>query len=245
MSKKRPRRVGLGMKPRKDVAVQGVEPLHPPVAAVEVSGTAVQPEVPLEAVPEGVEGEQKGGRQELTGVQILDPEPEMEVVLGENEPIVAQNPVLEPPPAVPQTVFDDLNRMMEESRRVTGADPQFTANMITFEEAAKMGLPPVEGADGYVIGIDVGIGKSRTEIDPRNYYQIPAEDKTQVKLTETGAIKLGELPNGEYRATVRVGEGYIEGIKAQAEADGQSLEDWLTFQLQERLEQWFFAKGSR
>jgi hypothetical protein len=74
---------------------------------------------------------------------------------------------------------------------------------------------------------------------------VPAVDKTYVHLTENGAIKLGELPNGEYRATVRVAEGYIEGIKAQAEADNQSLEDWLTAQLQERLEQWFFAAGSR
>jgi hypothetical protein len=55
------------------------------------------------------------------------------------------------------------------------------------------------------------------------------------KLAEA-ELEIGELPTGEYRHTVRILEGYIEGIKTQADADDLSLEDWLTRELGQALE---------
>ena len=56
---------------------------------------------------------------------------------------------------------------------------------------------------------------------------------------------MGQLATGEYRHTVRIAEGYVEGAKQQAEADGVSLEDWLTSQLNAYLEQFWFAQGPK
>ena len=58
-------------------------------------------------------------------------------------------------------------------------------------------------------------------------------------VTIQPAAPLGELPNGEYRSTVRIAEWCVEGVKGQAEADGISVEDWLTLRLTEHLEQWW------
>ena len=53
MKKQRPRRVGFGMQPRQGVEVQEIVKESP--TAAEVSGVEVQPEVPVEAVLEGVD----------------------------------------------------------------------------------------------------------------------------------------------------------------------------------------------
>jgi hypothetical protein len=280
---------------------QGVE--VPKESPTEVSGVEVQPEVPKEAVLEGVGGDSDGGALETKGVQNLESKPQVGAEEVKTEPIVAQPSGFEPVPAVPQEAFDTLAAMMKASEVLTGAqtvavemaqpfsgegeakpvlvtrenglvvgfqpiseegktkpelaadDPRNfagieTTRMITFEEAAKMGLPPVEVADGYsifhgrqyAIGIDKGIGEDHGAAAVIRMGENGAPDE----LVETlGLTTLGELPTGEYRATVRLAEGYVEGAKQQAEADGISLEDWLTLQLNAYLEQWWMAPGPR
>ena len=129
-------------------------------------------------------------------------------------------------------------------------DDNTKPGMISFEEAAKMGLPPVEGAGGYsifhgkqyAIGVDAGIGEEHGAAVVIRLGENGAPDES---VEELGLTTLGELPTGEYRATVRIAEGYTEGAKQQAESDGVSLEDWLTIQLNAYLEQWWFANGPR
>jgi hypothetical protein len=40
--------------------------------------------------------------------------------------------------------------------------------------------------------------------------------------------KLGEQPDGSFKVAVRIQEGYIGAVKEWAEADGLSIEDWLS-----------------
>ena len=266
MTKQRPRRVGLGMKPREYSGTQGVsnhaEEKHLGYVSTTPSVAVGREEAPIEGEIEAVSGIAEGGNHDFSSRQNSDstgPEVGEEVSISpkavESAPIVARNTNFIHFSDVSEHTIDSLEEMLKASEKVTELDPRDyagieTSRMITFEEAAKMGLPPVEGADGYsifngkqyAIGIDKGIGEDHGAASVIRL----GENGDPDELVETlGMTTLGELPNGEYRSTVRVGEGYIEGIKAQAEADGQSLEDWLTFQLQERLEQWFFAAGAR
>ena len=270
--KKRPRRVGFGMKPR-----EGVE--APKESPTEVSAVEVQPEGLVEAVLEGVDGDSEGEGLALESVQNLESKPPEEEIAAENpenEPIVAQTSSFEPVPAVSQEAFDTLEAMMKQSEVLTGTDLKFTAKpipgrefsdgmspeqmrnlersvyedgkhtfvdvagvdgvrkVLSLDEAAKMGLPLVDGADTYVIYRD-GVGE-----------MWKSDGKIVSKIGEELNLNpVGELPTGEYRATVRLAEGYVEGAKQQAEADGISLEDWLTLQLNAYLEQWWMAPGPR
>ena len=94
----------------------------------------------------------------------------------------------------------------------------------------------------YAIGVDAGIGEEHGAAVVIRLGENGAPDES---VEELGLTTLGELPTGEYRATVRIAEGYTEGAKQQAESDGVSLEDWLTIQLNAYLEQWWFANGPR
>ena len=255
MTKQRPRRVGLGMKPREYSGTQGVsnhaEEKHLGYVSTTPSVAVGREEAPIEGEIEAVSGIAEGGNHDFSSRQNSDstgPEVGEEVSISpkavESAPIVARNEFSEPLPAVSQEAFDSLAAMMKASENLTGADPQFTVKPIPGREYSNL-MGPTEEQLARAIYYE-GKSDGGKEIRSSIIYEMGVDVATGSERVVTNKVTpLGELPNGEYRSTVRVGEGYIEGIKAQAEADGQSLEDWLTFQLQERLEQWFFAAGAR
>lgn len=56
---------------------------------------------------------------------------------------------------------------------------------------------------------------------------------------------LGQRQDGTYGVVIGIAEGYIEGVKQQAESDNMTIEAWLEQKLNEYLEQWWFAAGQR
>jgi len=208
MGKQRPRRIGLGMKPR------------------EVSATAGQTEGLKEVEMEVVLGEPEGGDHKLSPVQNLESQPAEEA----EEPIVAQMPVFEPPPAVPQEVLDTLADLMKKSQELTGATAERLDKLVEMVREERRGRPYPE---------DDGSKPSIAEIEKAIESGAKVEMAPNGDVTIQPAAPLGELPNGEYRSTVRIAEWCVEGVKGQAEADGISVEDWLTLRLTEHLEQWW------
>ena len=242
------------MQPRQGVEVQEIVKESP--TAAEVSGVEVQPEVPKEAVLEGVGGDSEGEGLALESVQNLESQPQEEEIAAENpenESIVAQPLIFEPKThgitlQVNPEVAEELATMLEASKErkleqlmsIIREEEQVEPSQeedsegLAIEEAAKMGLPVVDGADTYIIYRD-GVGE-----------MWKSDGKSVSKIGEELNLNpLGELPTGEYRATVRLAEGYVEGAKQQAESDGITLEDWLTLQLNAYLEQWWMAPGPR
>lgn len=57
----------------------------------------------------------------------------------------------------------------------------------------------------------------------------------------SSGVTLGQQPDGSYKLVVAVPEGYIEGVKSQAELDNMTPEDWVSQKLAEYFEQWWFA----
>lgn len=119
----------------------------------------------------------------------------------------------------------------------TKAGQMTEAQVGAFQKAwNEVTFPNVPGQ--YSIGVDFGAGEDKSAAAV-----IRLENGASDELLETFDIpRLGELPNGEYRATVRVPEGYWEGVKSAAEADHVSVEDWLTNELAQRLEDTFFGR---
>lgn len=74
-------------------------------------------------------------------------------------------------------------------------------------------------AGGYVFGID-----------------------TASESTLPESFSLGQQPNGTFGLVISVPEGYIEGIKLQAQLDNMTTEEWVSFRLGEYLESWFYGK---
>jgi hypothetical protein len=213
----------------------------------EVSAGVVQPEVPKEAVSEVVVGEPEGDHLDLKAEPVIDAEFAEVGEEVEKEPTVAEMQVLDLIPAVPQEAFDTLADLMKKSEEIAGVE---IAQPFSGEGE---GMPIlVTRKDGLVVGFQPipEDGKAPNPVTIA-YIEKSIDEGKRVEIEPGGDVRImpavhcGELPNGEYRATVRLPEGYVEGIKAQAEADNQSLEDWLSFQLQERLEQWFFAAGAK
>jgi hypothetical protein len=274
MANQKNRRIGMGMSLRKSATTTGELEIPAVLAKESVSLTEGHEEVAKEAVEEGVIGEPQGGNLESVFPGNGETKTVEAAAPGENEPIVAQSDDFDRLPEPTEAGEDLLAEMLKKSEVATGAGPQFTVKpipgrefsnfggpteeqlarsvyeegktdprdfagiettrMITFEEAAQMGLPPVEGADGYVIYRD-GHGE-----------MWKSDGKSVSRIGEILDLKpLGELPNGEYRATVRIAEWCVEGVKGQAEADGISVEDWLTLRLTEYLEQWWAAPAAR
>lgn len=63
------------------------------------------------------------------------------------------------------------------------------------------------------------------------------------KITYTPILSsLGQQPNGTFGLVVSIPEGYIEGIKLQAQLDNMTTEEWVSFRLGEYLESWFYGK---
>ena len=256
MTKQRPRRVGLGMKPRENtVNIQPSAQADTVAPEVEVSADAVQPEASEEVELEQVLGESEGTPLGLSSLQNLDSQPQEEKLEVENTPIVAQEAVFEPFPAVPQEAFDTLEDLMKKSEEVSGAGPQFTVKPIPGREYSDL-TPTTEAALARSVYQD---GKSEPEVDKVTVYRrTPDEQYFEVSggyditfdaVNSAVQIRqpeiMGQLPNGDYRATVRIAEVYVEGCKQQAESDGISLEDWLTGHLGSYLENWWGAPGAR
>lgn len=231
MSKQKNRRIGLGMEPRGNAAKMA--------PGAPVSRESAHEEVAEEVEMEVVLGEQKGEGLELRGVQNLD-SGQLEAA-GDTggDTIVAHFPVFEPKSYGPAlqvdpetaTALDAMIAASKEERLAEATeailapdDPRNfagfeTTRTISFEEAAKMGYK-MPG------GLDIKFNAERHAVQ---FFQ----------------PEMGELSNGEYRATVRIAECYVEGCRQQAEADGVSLEDWLTGHLHSYLEGWWAMPGSR
>lgn len=95
---------------------------------------------------------------------------------------------------------------------------------MSYEDAAQVlkNISTLELPEGYAMGIDTAIG------DDRSVAQV--------------FIPLGQQPNGTFKLAVAVPEGYIEGIKLQAQLDNMTTEEWVSFRLGEYLESWFYGK---
>lgn len=233
MTKQKKRLVGMGMKPRSTAVNTAVSTeQEAPVQEVEVSKNSGQPEVVSETVQVWSDEKPNGGSLDLKPVQNLElAEGVISEVTG-GDTVVAQKPVFEDVPLVTKSVLDDLEKMMAESKEAAGAETEKN------EDKEKK--------------LDAIVELIREEQRPRPYPEadgIPLEDHTwptyggiDRKKYAIGA-ELGELPNGEYRATVKIAEGYVEGVKQQSEADNMTMEEWLSLQLNERLEQWWGMPG--
>jgi hypothetical protein len=194
-----------------------------------------------------------GGREtpplELTGVQNLESEqPEVEGVIDGvtgGDTIVARNPIFEPIPAVPQGAFDTLEAMMKESKMATAVVIE-----ATLKESAsapdRLGYADITEVTMKALA-EAREGKPSDDINKTPSFgdEFFAAGYSQSKAAARAFTFLGELPNGDYRATVRISETYVEGCKQQAEADGISLEDWLTGHLHSYLENWWAMPGSK
>lgn len=93
---------------------------------------------------------------------------------------------------------------------------------MSYEDAAQVlkNISTLEPPAGYAMGIDTEDGQSVVQ----------------------GFITLGQQPNGTFKLAVAVPEGYIEGIKLQAQLDNMTTEEWVSFRLGEYLESWFYGK---
>jgi hypothetical protein len=223
------------MQPRQGVEVQEVVKESP--TAAEVSAVEVQPEGPVEVVLEGAEGNSAGGALETKGVQNLESQPQEEEIAAENpenEPIVAQTVDFEPVPAVSQEAIDTLAAIMKESEVLTGAQTVAVEMAQPFSGEGEAKPVLVTRENGLVVG-----------------FQPVSEDGKAKPMTDGGreirssvifGPQMGILPSGDTRSTVLVREGYWEGVVSAAAADGISIEEYLTRELGERLEDTFFGR---
>jgi hypothetical protein len=244
------------MKPRENtVNIQPSAQADTVAPEVEVSADAVQPEASEEVELEQVLGESRGEGLGLSPVQNLDSQPQEEEPEAEKAPIVAQEAVFESLPTVPQEAFDTLEALMAKSQEATGVGPEFTVKPIPGREYSDL-TPTTEAALARSVYQD---GKSEPEVDKVTVYRQTTDgqyaefpggyDITFDAVNSAVQIRqpeiMGQLPNGDYRATVIITEVYVEGCKQQAESDGISLEDWLTGHLGSYLENWWGAPGAR
>jgi hypothetical protein len=263
MTKQKKRRIGLGMEARNgsvpQVGVLSTESAHEVVAE--------------EAEMEVVLGGRETPPLELTGVQNLESEATDAGGVTGGDTIVAQNDDSDRLPEPTAAGEDLLAAMLKES--ASEIVPQFNVKPIPGREFSNFGGPTeeqlarsiyedgktdprefagmetvrmvtVEEADkwkkSYGIGIDIGMGEDRSSAAVVRLGENGAADELVAMLD---LKPIGPLPNGEYRATVRIAEVYAEGCRQQAEADGISLEDWLTGHLGSYLENWWGAPGAR
>ena len=249
MSKQKNRRIGLGMAPRGSVVVA-----HK-VSVPELSTESAHEEVAEEVKTEVVLGDQNAPPLELRGVQNLDSE-QVEAAgdtAGDTggDTIVAQNEEFAPFHA--SSGFD--------SKEVTGKifEPQSYGPVVQVDLETATSLEAMiaasrdewmaeattaifENGKEYTVGIDTAKGEDKSMAAVIRLGEKGAADEL---IQTLGLTSLGELPNGEYRATVRIAEWCVEGVKGQAEADGISVEDWLTQRMTEYLEQWWAAPAAR
>ncbi len=250
----RPRRVGFGMKPRDGSSSDAGQ--NESTAAVvetpevdEIDETSV--ETGQEVVPEeGVEGaespEKSEGGLELSPVQILDSEQGETAAGPSEEVIVARLPVFEPLPAVPTGIIDDLNKMLEESKCVAAAEEAPYIPTPAEEHGVAIGTIQEAYQSAKFTNAPGGISISAEEAAKLGYeqpggYDIKFEPKIDaVQVYQSKAM--GLLPTGDTRTTVLVREGYWEGVVSAAEADNQTVEEWLTMELASRLEDRFYGR---
>ena len=228
------------MQPRQGVEVQEVVKESP--TAAEVSAVEVQPEGPVEVVLESAEGNSAGGALETKGVQNLESKPQEAEIAAENpenEPIVAQTVDFEPVPAVSRQAIDTLAACIEESKAASGAplapdDPRnFTANSLLCE-------------DDEAAGSEVDKVTVYRKTPDGEYVEMPGAEDWLASNAPGSRLSyhppMGPLSSGDTRSTVLVREGYWEGVESAAKADGVSVEEWLTRELGERLEDTFFGR---
>lgn len=212
--KQRPRRVGLGMKPR------------------EVSADVVQPEVPKEAVSEVVVGEPEGGYLDLKAEPVIDSEFAEVGEEVEKEATVAEMSVFERP----TILSEKLDALLEQSKVVTGVE---IAQPFSGDGEGKPVL--VTRENGKIVGFQPEVD-SINEAAQTFGDAFFAAGHAQSKVAAKAFTFLGQLPNGDTRTTVLVREGIWEGVVSQAEADHLSIEEWLTNELAQRLEDTFYGR---
>jgi hypothetical protein len=238
------------MTPREGVGVSSS------TKSAELSANVGQPEVPEEVEMEVVLGGRESTHLELTGVQNLESEaPATEGDTKgdiEGDTIVAHFDRLPEPTAAGE---DLLAAMLKES--ASEIFPQFNVKPIPGREFSNFGGPTEEQLarsiyhEGKTPILDVAaVQKAWNEVTFNEAAQgfgdaFFAAGHAQSKEAAKAFTFLGELPNGDCRATVRISEVYVEGCKQQAEADGVSLEDWLTGHLGGYLENWWSMPGSK
>jgi hypothetical protein len=97
----------------------------------------------------------------------------------------------------------------------------------------------IEGEKQYFVGTDFSDGSDKSVL------AVIEGSAEQPEIVGIFDIQMGQLANGEFRTTICIREGYYEGVKQQAAADNMSLEEWLSLQLNTRLEEWYFAQPQR
>lgn len=215
------RRIGMGMKPRAQEEAS-------------LPTTEGHEELPSDPIQEHVPAAVGGG--DLESVSAEQPE-EVSEPEAEKEPELHATEV----PAAPEEAFDALAAVMKASEGASGAEPQVDRIDIYRQ------TPDHE----YILQQSAEIDRLAEKMLPEMMEGLEkivpiCEDSAEFELKcGLQAFAMGILPTGEYRHTVRIAESYVEGAKQQAEADGVSLEDWLTIQLHAYLEQYWWANGQK
>jgi hypothetical protein len=236
-------RVGMGMKPR------GVpEETQPEVQAVEITEdrptTEGQPEGALEAVSEGVSGDEKGinlepeklqNLESSEGVIVAHPDVADEIVPRSKpagERLIEE--LMEPAAEKPQEAVD-LEKLMGESAGQPEPDKG--------EEE-----PPEDDKD-----------KEPEEVDPRTFLisgvGSPSSADLDAVMEQAGYAaridslkapqnELGPQPNGSHKWAVTVEEGYVSAVEDWAREAGITPEKWLSDLVHQNVETYAVpAKG--
>jgi hypothetical protein len=118
---------------------------------------------------------------------------------------------------------------MKKSEAATGAELQFT-------------VKPTPGREFSIYNDGKGLKPTIA------YIEKAMDDGAKVEIEPNGDVKItpavycGLLSNGDTRTTVLVREGYWDGVVSAAEADNVSVEEWLTNELAQRLEDTFYGR---
>jgi hypothetical protein len=224
---------------------QGVE--VPKESPAEVSGVEVQPEVPKEAVLEGVGGDSEGEGLALESVQNLESKPQKEVDAAENP----ENGVIVAQTGDSASLEEQLQRSAEGGvpAELAGLEP---TTWPTYGGIERGPAPadinktlPLDG-EGETLEVDKINVKVYRKTPDGEYVEMPGAEDWLASNAPGSRLSyhppMGPLSSGDTRSTVLVREGYWEGVESAAKADGVSVEEWLTRELGERLEDTFFGR---
>jgi hypothetical protein len=256
MTKQKNRRIGMGMSLRKSATTAGELEIPAVLAKESVSLTEGHEEVAKEAVEEGVIGEPQGGNLESVFPGNGETKTVEAAAPGENEPIVAQSDDFDRLPEPTEAGEDLLAEMLKKSEEATGAGPQFTVKPIPGREFSNFGGPTEEQLARSVY--------EEGKTDPRDFagiettrmitfeeaakmgYKVPGgydiKFNPEESTVQVFQSEMGLLPNGDTRTPVLVREGMWEGVVSAAKADEISVEEWLSNELSQRLEDTFFGR---
>jgi len=142
--------------------------------------------------------------------------------IADNQAVVAQTPA-------EQSDIETIKKLLEEAGH--------QENMV------------IEPTPEMIKALESTIPKFGIVTTPHDFPRELPWEKPLYKRSEDGSVVvvpegLGEQPDGTYKLVVTVPEGYIGGIETQAEADGVSLERWVSDRLEEVFQSWWSAPKS-